>query len=421
MSQSRTIRGIFLFVGPVRKSFEHRSKGWWAAFIVVVGGALALVIGLIGLAVTANSHMGLQVVGGTALIALAIVLINTYRKHALRERTLSRRRGFVLLVGTSLGICLLTIPVSMVAVAALWIGLSVALVLGGVTLAITLFVLLDGYPILRDRGSPGFLTLAGLLIVLAITYMTVVAYWIVPYNPFTINVGPLLGPPMPGFPLGTTSLGQDLLSRTIAGGATMLEVAFLSVVICFFIGVPIGLAASFQGGAVDRIVSLVMDSIYAFPGLILAIAIAAILGPGVVNMSIAIAVVYIPSYFRVVRSQVLTIKELPYVEAGVAMGARNRSILSRYVLPNALPSALVVMSINFADAVLTAAGLTFVGLGLPIEVADWGWDLTFGSHQFLSGAWWVIAFPGLMIVLLALGFTLIGEGLNEILTPKLED
>lgn len=421
MSQSGTIRGIFLYLGPVKKSFEHRSKGWWLAFIVVVGGALALIIGLIGLAVASSSHMGLQVVGGTALIAVAITATNTYRKHAIRKRILSRRLGFLLVVGASFDIFLWTVPVSMAAVATSWLGLSTALILGGVTLAVILFVLFVEYPILRDHGSPGMLTLAGLLIVLALVYMTSVANWIVPYNPFTINVGPLLAPPMPGFPLGTTSLGQDLLSRTIAGGATMLQVALLSVVICFFIGVPIGLAASFQGGYVDRLVSLVMDSIYAFPGLILAIAIAAILGPGVLNMSLAIAVVYIPSYFRVVRSQVLTIRELPYVEAGFAMGARNRSILLRYVLPNALPSALVVMSINFADAVLTAAGLTFVGLGLPIEVADWGWDLTFGSHQFVTGAWWVITFPGLMIVLLALGFTLIGEGLNEILTPKLED
>jgi peptide/nickel transport system permease protein len=421
VSQSRTVHGIFLFLGPVRKSFEHRSKKWWAAFIFLLGAALALVVGLIGLALAAGSHMGLQVVGGTALIAIAILAANVYRKWALLKRSLSRKQGLILLGGVSFGACVLTVPMSLVALPALWVGLSVDVILGGVTLAITLFVLFDAYPVLRDRGSPGMLTLAGLLIVLAITYMTAIAYWIVPYNPFTINVGPLLAPPMPGFPLGTTSLGQDLLSRTIAGGGTMLQVAFLSVAICFSIGVPIGLAASFQGGVVDRLVSLVMDSIYAFPGLILAIAIAAILGPGVMNMAIAIAVVYIPSYFRVIRSQVLTIKELPYVEATSAMGAKTSDKLLRYVLPNALPSALVVMSINFADAVLTAAGLTFVGLGLPIEVADWGWDLTFGSHQLFSGAWWVITFPGLMIVLLALGFTLIGEGLNEILTPKLED
>ena len=201
----------------------------------------------------------------------------------------------------------------------------------------------------------------------------------------------------------------------------MIQVAALSVVVCFSIGVPLGLMASYTGGAADRIVSLVMDSLFAFPGLVLAIAIAAILGSGVVNMALAIAVVYIPSYFRVVRSQVLTIKELPYVEAAVVMGARNREILTSYILPNVLPSAIVVMSINFADAVLTAAGLTFVGLGFPIDVADWGWDLTFGWQQLLVGAWWVITFPGLMIVFLALGFSLVGEGFNEILTPKLKE
>lgn len=201
----------------------------------------------------------------------------------------------------------------------------------------------------------------------------------------------------------------------------MLQVAALSVAVCFSIGVPIGLATSYRGGRVEKVTGIVMDSIFAFPGLVLAIAIAAMLGPGVVNMALAIAVVYIPSYYRVVRSQVLTIKELPYVEAAVVMGARDRDILFRYILPNLLPSAVVVMSINFADAVLTAAGLTFIGLGLPVNVPDWGWDLTFGSHQYITGAWWVITFPGVMIVILALGFTLAGEGLNELLTPKLEE
>jgi peptide/nickel transport system permease protein len=234
-------------------------------------------------------------------------------------------------------------------------------------------------------------------------------------------VGPILVPPSAAFPLGTTSLGQDLLSRVLTGGVIMLQVAILSVTICFSIGVPVALAASYSGGIVDRITALVMDSIYAFPGLVLAIAIAAMLGPGAVNMALSIAVVYIPSYFRVIRSQALTIKELPYVEAAVAMGARSRDILFRYILPNVLPSAMVVMTINFADAILTAAGLTFVGLGLPVSVPDWGWDLTFGRQLAISGYWWVITFPGLMIVLLALGFTLAGEGLNEILTPKLKE
>ena len=126
----------------------------------------------------------------------------------------------------------------------------------------------------------------------------------------------------------------------------------------------------------DKISSLVMDSIYAFPGLVLAIAISAMLGPGVINMALAIAVVYIPSYFRVVRSQVLTVKELTYVEAARALGAKSRRILMRYVLPNLLPSVVVVVTLNFADAILTAAGLTFLGLGVPVSTADWGWDLS---------------------------------------------
>ena len=227
-------------------------------------------------------------------------------------------------------------------------------------------------------------------------------------------------PPSSRYPLGTNLLGQDMLSRVLTGGSVMLQVALLSVLFCFIIGVPIGLLASYTGGILDKVFTLVMDSFYAFPGLVLAIAIAAMMGRGVVNMALSIAVVYVPSYFRIVRSQVLTIKELPYTEAARAAGARGRTILLRYVLPNVVPSIVVVATVNFADAILTAAGLTFVGLGVGIDVPDWGWDLTQGRQLLPSGAWWVITFPGIMIVLLALGFTIIGEGLSELLTPRLE-
>jgi len=144
------------------------------------------------------------------------------------------------------------------------------------------------------------------------------------------------------------------------------------------------------------------------------------LGPGVVNMALSIAVVYVPSYFRIIRSQVLTIKELPYVEAAHMMGAKGRITLLNYILPNVIPSIVAVATINFADAILTSAGLTFVGLGLPVSTPDWGWDLTYGRRLLTSGAWWVITFPGLMVVLLALGFTLMGEGLSELFNPRLQ-
>jgi peptide/nickel transport system permease protein len=273
---------------------------------------------------------------------------------------------------------------------------------------------------LARRGLAGWAILIGLVIVVTMAVMTVTSPWISPYNPIAINVGPILSPPSFAYPLGTNHLGQDMLSRVYSGGVIMFEVAILSVTVCLVVGVPIGLFASYTGGNIDKGTSLIMDSIYAFPGLVLAIAIAAMLGPGVVNMALSIAVVYVPSYFRIIRSQVLTIKELPYVEAARIMGAKSRNTLFSYILPNVIPSIVAVATINFADAILTSAGLTFVGLGLPVSTPDWGWDLTYGRRLLTSGAWWVIAFPGLMVVLLALGFTLMGEGLSELFNPRLQ-
>lgn len=276
---------------------------------------------------------------------------------------------------------------------------------------------------LAKRGLAGWLVLIGAVITIAIIIMTIISPVIVPHDPNQINVRPPPGnpaPPSSQFPLGTDDVGRDMLSRVIAGGGVMLQVAIVSVLACVAIGVPLGLFSSHTGGLVDKFFSLIMDSIYAFPGLILAIAIALVLGRGVINMALSITVVYIPSYFRVVRSQVLSIKELPYVEAATAAGAKKRTVLSRYILPNVLPSIVVVATVNFADAILTAAGLTFVGMGVPANIADWGWDLSNGQRLLASGSWWVITFSGIMIILLALGFSLMGEGLSELLNPRLE-
>jgi peptide/nickel transport system permease protein len=286
-----------------------------------------------------------------------------------------------------------------------------------------LSTLIPGIRSLAKRGLAGWLVLIGAIITVAIIVMTLLSPLIVPHDPTQINVRPPPGnpaPPSAQFPLGTDELGRDMLSRVIAGGGVMLQVAIVSVLACLAIGVPLGLFASHTGGVVDKFFSLIMDSIYAFPGLILAIAIALVLGRGVINMALSITVVYIPSYFRVIRSQVLSIRELPYVEAAHAAGAKKRTILSRYILPNVLPSIVVVATVNFADAILTAAGLTFIGMGVPPNVADWGWDLSNGQKLLSSGSWWVITFSGIMIILLALGFSLIGEGLSELLNPRLE-
>jgi peptide/nickel transport system permease protein len=283
--------------------------------------------------------------------------------------------------------------------------------------------ILPGLASLTKRGLAGWLVVFGAITVAIIVVITILSPWIVPYNPSAIMVGgvdrPLL-PPNSQFPFGTDDVGRDVLSRVLSGGGIMLQVSILSVIVCLIIGVPLGLFSSYAGGVVDRAFSLIMDSIYAFPGLILAIAIALMMGRGVVNMALSIAVVYVPSYFRVVRSQVFSIKEMPYVEAANSAGAKSRTILSRYILPNVVPSIVVVATVNFADAILTAAGLTFIGMGVPVNIPDWGWDLTNGRRLLPSGAWWVITYPGIMIILLALGFTLMGEGLSELLNPRLE-
>ena len=222
------------------------------------------------------------------------------------------------------------------------------------------------------------------------------------------------------FLLGTNEIGQDVFSRLIWGSQVALLIGFSSSIVALVVGVPLGLFAGYIGGRFDRFLSLLMDSLYAFPGLILAIAITAVLGPSVLNVIVAIAVLYIPTYYRIVRGQTLSVKEEIYVEAARSIGARNREILVRYIFPNVIPSVAIIFSVNVADAILTGAGLSFLGLGLPPTIADWGIDLARGQ-RFIQTAWWLITFPGFTIMLVVLAFTLMGEGLMEIFNPKLRE
>jgi peptide/nickel transport system permease protein len=222
------------------------------------------------------------------------------------------------------------------------------------------------------------------------------------------------------FPLGTNKLGQDVLSRLIWGTRVAFLIGFAAALLSLVIGLPLGLLAGYTGGKLDRSMSLVMDSLYAFPGLILAIAITAVLGPSLFNVIVAIAVVYVPTYYRIVRGQTLSTKEELHVEAARSIGARGRTILRRYIFPLVIPSVAIIFSVNVADAILTGAALSFLGLGLPPDVPDWGIDLARGQESIQS-AWWLITFPGLAVMLVVLAFTMMGEGLVEIFNPKLRD
>ena len=223
-----------------------------------------------------------------------------------------------------------------------------------------------------------------------------------------------------GFLMGTNDIGQDVWSRLLWGTRVALFIGFSASIVALVFGVPLGLFAGFLGGPLDRLLSLIMDSLYAFPGLILAIAITAVLGPSVLNVIVAIAVLYVPTYYRIVRGQTLSVKEEVYVEAAQSIGARRSEILWQYIFPNVIPSVAIIFSVNVADAILTGAGLSFLGLGLPPTIADWGIDVARGQ-RFIQTGWWMITYPGLAIIAVVLAFSMMGEGLTEIFNPKLRE
>jgi len=271
----------------------------------------------------------------------------------------------------------------------------------------------------KKYGAEWYILLAGLFIVVFMIFMTLFPWVFTSFDPSNQDAGPQLLPPGGAHLMGTDNLGRDIWARMVWGAQTILGVAFAAALLSSLIGIPLGLLSGFVGGPLDRVLSLTMDSIYSFPGLILAIAFAAMLGPGVVNITLAVAVIYIPTYFRLVRGQTISIREELFVEAAQVLGAKRWTVLGRYIFPNVIATTVVVFSINIADAIMTEAALSYIGLGLPAGIPDWGMDLSMGKKFLPSGSWWLITFPGMMIMTLALGFTFLGEGLSEILNPKL--
>jgi len=261
------------------------------------------------------------------------------------------------------------------------------------------------------------LGLIGAGMVVFVIFLAIFAPLLTPYDP-TRTVAQSLLPPSWEHPFGTNKIGQDMWSRVIYGARTILIVVILSTIFSMLIGVPIGLISGYIGGLLDRVLAMIMDAIYAFPSLILAIAIAAAMGPGIINTAVSIAIVYVPTYFRMVRGQTLSIKEQLYVEAARAIGAKAPTILGRYIFPNVVSIIAAVFTLSVADVVLTEAGLSFFGLSVPAPTPDWGFDLKAGHPYLLSGYWWLITFPGLMIMILAVGFTFIGESIAEYLGAR---
>ena len=227
--------------------------------------------------------------------------------------------------------------------------------------------------------------------------------------------------------LGTTVSGYDVLSRTIWGSRTALYVIVIAVLLSIFAGVLLGLVSGYFGGWLDRILVLLADAIYAFPSLLLAIVMAIVISGGQSSMwggilaaAVSITVIFIPQYFRVVRAETVRIKAEAFVESAKVIGAGHWRIMSRHVLRNATRTLPLILTLNCSEAILTLAGLGFLGFGIePTAAAEWGFDLNKSLSDVTSGIWWTSVFPGVAIVLVVLGLTLVGESLNDLADPRL--
>ena len=262
--------------------------------------------------------------------------------------------------------------------------------------------------------------LVGLILVLSMVFVSVFAPVLSPYDPVTPDHGPQFTPPGRDFPFGTDDFGRDVLSRVIWGGRKALVISVAAVLLAVVAGGVLGLVAGFVGRKVDQLIMRFTDILQAIPWLVLALMVAAFLGPGMLNVTIAIALPGIPGYARLVRSAVLEVREQDYVTAARAIGDGPVSIMVRQVLANSFVPVLVVMTLGFGGTLIAEAGLSFVGLGTQPPEPSWGRMLS-ESRQFISVAPWTVVFPGLAISWGVIGFNILGDGLRDALDPRMRD
>jgi len=262
------------------------------------------------------------------------------------------------------------------------------------------------------------LAVVGLLVVVAVTLMAVFAPLLAPYDPYKQNLYRVLQRPSAAHWLGTDNVGRDLLSRVIYGARVSLLVGFVATLVSAVAGVLIGLLAGYLGGAVDNVVMRVTDAFLCFPYLIFVLALAAALGPGVTNIIVAFCLLGWTGFARLVRGQVLLVRELPYVEAARAVGLGELRVMIRHVLPNTLAPVIVAASITIGLAILTESGTAFLGLGAEPPTASWGKELRIG-YTYLERVPLFSLAPGAMITLTVLAFNFLGDGLRDALDPRL--
>ncbi len=262
------------------------------------------------------------------------------------------------------------------------------------------------------------LAVVGMLIILGFLVVAAFAPHLSPRDPRRFSLANKLQPPSATFLLGADELGRDLLSRILHGTRVSLMMAVVSVGIGLLLGAPIGALSGFYGGPPDILTQRVVDVMLAFPGILLAIIVVAVLGPGLWNAMLAVGISFVPIYVRVVRGSVLEIREREFIEAARAVGAGNLTIVRRHILPNCIAPLIVLSTLQMASAILWAAGLGFLGLGAQPPTPEWGTMLG-RSQAYIRVAPHVATFPGVAIILAVLGFNLLGDGLRDALDPRL--
>jgi peptide/nickel transport system permease protein len=264
------------------------------------------------------------------------------------------------------------------------------------------------------------LALMGGIVVVVLFVVSILAPVLSPYDPDAIHVNEILMPPSRQHPLGTDELGRDVLSRMIWGSRISLKVGFVAVGIAIFIGVIVGAAAGYYGGWVDAVLMRFVDMMLCFPAFFLILAVIAILEPSIYNIMAVIGLTSWMGVARLVRAEFLRIREMDFVKAARSIGASDIRIIFRHILPNAMSPVLVAATLGVAGAILTESALSFLGIGVQPPTPSWGNMLTAGKDN-MEIAWWLSVFPGLAILVTVLGYNLLGEGLRDILDPRLKE
>jgi peptide/nickel transport system permease protein len=270
----------------------------------------------------------------------------------------------------------------------------------------------------RRRFMRSVSGLAGATVLLLLLLAAIFASFVSPYDPVKQDFRIERDPPSMAHPMGVDELGRDVLSRVIWGSRVSLQAGAMAATIALVIGSALGMLAAFYGGRTDTLIMRSMDVLLAFPYLLLAIAVVAILGPGLLTAMIAIGIVHIPGYARIVRGSVLVVRSREYVEAASALGASDLRVMGVHVLPNVLAPIIVQVTLNVGSSIIDTAGLSFLGLGTQPPTPDWGNMLAAGRSELINAPW-IATFPGLAILVTVLAFNLMGDAQRDALDPRL--